>query len=86
MSKTACFQVGHGRTDITPQESVPLRGYGSTSNRMSQTVLDPLYATCLALTDASGETALLFGLDLIAPGPQWPERMAPARGSGSPKS
>lgn len=56
--------AGFNRVDITPAESVPLAGFGSTSNRMSQTVLSPLYATCLALTDESGDTVLFFHNDL----------------------
>jgi len=58
--------VGYARVDITPQESVPLRGAGGdTSLRMSETVADPLYATCVAFTDESGNTILLYHLDLI---------------------
>ena len=59
------FQVGFGRTDITPEDSVPLAGYGNTSKRMSTTLLDYLYATCLAITDPEGETVLLFSQDLV---------------------
>ena len=59
------LQVGFGRADITPQESVPLRGYGNTSNRLSLEVTDPLYATCVAFTDAKDNTILLFHTDLV---------------------
>ena len=57
--------AGYARIDITPAESVPLAGYGNTLKRMSQGVLDPLMATCIALTAPEGETLLLFTLDLI---------------------
>ena len=57
--------VGYARVDITPEETVPLAGYGNTSRRLSQNVRDPLYATCLAFTDSQGETALLYTTDLI---------------------
>ena len=70
--------VGFGRTDITPEESVPLRGYGSTSNRMSDHVLNPLAATCLAFTDAKGETILVYSLDLCTASSAWLPRFAPA--------
>ena len=70
--------VGYGRTDITPEESVPLRGYGSTSNRMSDHVLNPLAATCLAFADAGGETILVYTLDLCTPSSAWAPRFAPA--------
>lgn len=59
-------KLGYARVDITPTESVPLRGYGNTSIRMHTNVLDPLYATCLAFTDAAGETALIYAMDLCS--------------------
>ena len=58
------LQVGFGRAVITPKTSVPLGGYGNTSKRMSETVLDDLMATCVAVTDEKGETLLLLSLDL----------------------
>ena len=57
--------VGYARTDITPEESVPLAGYGNTLKRMSQGVRDPLMATCMAFTDPAGKTMLLISLDII---------------------
>jgi len=60
------LRVGYGRVDITPEESVPLRGYGNTSQRMSTEVSDPLYATCIAFTDEKDNTVLLFYTDLIS--------------------
>ena len=57
MKKDSLFTVGYARTDITPSESVPLAGYGNTMQRLSQGVLDPLYATCIAIT--AGENTLL---------------------------
>lgn len=59
------FYVGYSRVDITPTESVPLAGFGNTSRRMSNRVLDPLYSTCTALTDSDGTTVLLFHNDII---------------------
>lgn len=60
-------RVGFGRADITPVESVPLRGYGNTSRRMSGPVLSPLYATCLAFSDGEN-TVLLYTMDLTGNG------------------
>lgn len=57
------FQVGFARVDITPTESVPISGLGRTWNRMSTSVHDTLYTTCIALTDAEGETILMFTID-----------------------
>ena len=59
------FSVGYGRVNITPEESVPLAGAGNTSQRMSQGTLTYLYSTCIAITDAQGETVLLFSNDLL---------------------
>lgn len=61
------FTVGYGRVNITPEESVPLAGAGNTSQRMSQGTLTYLYSTCIAITDAKGETVLLFSNDLLVP-------------------
>ena len=63
------LQVGFGREDVTPQESVPMGGYGNPDQRFSKQYLDYLYATCIAITGTNGETVLLFTLDLLnAPG------------------
>ena len=61
--------IGFGRRDITPEESIPLAGIGNTSQRMSTNVRDNLYTTCVAFTDADGETALMFNSDLISAKP-----------------
>lgn len=58
------LSVGFGRVDISPTEPTPLRGYGYSSGRMSTNIQDPLYATCIALTDSSDKTVLIFSLDL----------------------
>ena len=57
------MKAGFARTDITPPYSIPLGGYGNSFNRMSQVVLDPLFSSCVAISD--GDTAaLFFHLDL----------------------
>ncbi|MBP5288372.1 MAG: hypothetical protein J6Z79_00680 [Clostridia bacterium] len=61
---TSGFCAGVGRADITPENSVPLQGYGNVEYRLSERVLDPLYVTCVAVRDEEGETVLLFNLDL----------------------
>ena len=40
---SATFQVGYGRTDITPNMSMPMAGYGQNDKRMHTNVLDNLY-------------------------------------------
>ena len=78
MSENIVYKVGYARTEITPLESVPLGGYGNTSARLSQTVLDPLYATCIAFEDAEGKRALLFTIDLIIAGRTCTTEIRPA--------
>ena len=58
------LSIGFGRVDISPTEPTPLRGYGFSSGRMSSNIQDPLYATCIALTDSGQNTVLIFSLDL----------------------
>ena len=60
----SAMQVGYGKVNITPDMSLPLQGYGNTSLRMSDGFRDYLYATCFAVTDAEGNTAILFGIDM----------------------
>lgn len=60
------LRVGYARVDMTPGEPLPLAGYGNTLQRISQGVLDPLLATCIAVTDAQDKTVLLFTLDIVA--------------------
>lgn len=62
------LMVGYARVDITPKITVPLRGFGDSSEaagRMARTVLEPLYVTCTAVTGDNGVTALLFSVDII---------------------
>lgn len=57
------LSVGFGREKITPKTEVYLSG-GGNPNRISTGILDDLYITCIALTDAAGETVLIFTQDL----------------------
>ena len=57
------MKAGFARTDITPPFAVPMGGYGNSFSRISEVVLDPLLASCVAVSD--GDTAaLFFHLDL----------------------
>lgn len=58
------IRVGFGRSDITPTVPQPLGGYGNNHMRMHQRVLDPIYASCTAITDEQKNTLLLFTMDL----------------------
>lgn len=57
------FVVGFGRGDLTPTESVPLQGGANPAERMSEGVKTYLYALCIAVTDAKGETAVIMSVD-----------------------
>lgn len=58
------FSVGYAKADITPTESVPLRGYGDAMERFSTGTLEPMYATCVAFADTEGNKVLLISHDL----------------------
>lgn len=62
--------VGFARVDITPNESVPMAGYGNTSARFSQVILDHITATCIAFTQGE-DTILLFTQDLVCTNHKW---------------
>ena len=62
---TGKFAVGFGRADISPQEAVPISGITANgTDRMSTSVHDTLYVSCIAMTDEKGETRLLMSWDL----------------------
>ncbi len=87
------FQVGYGRSDITPTETgLPLAGYGNAASRLSTTtavnVYDELKVSCVAITDEQGETVLLMSVDLIRPGEELMDTIFPAitAATGVPES
>ena len=45
------FSVGYGKADISPENPVPLSGYGDELERISTVVSQPLYVTCTAFQD-----------------------------------
>ena len=59
----ASFQVGFGRENITPDFPVALSG-GGDPNRISESVIDYIYTTCVAITDATGKTVLVITSDV----------------------
>jgi neutral ceramidase len=59
----AVFQAGISRRDITPNEPVPMWGYGARHDALSTGVLDPLYATALVIQAGDRKIAIV-GLDL----------------------
>ncbi|MBR7164790.1 MAG: hypothetical protein IKD18_00785 [Clostridia bacterium] len=58
------MKAGFAKIDVTPAYSVPLGGYGNTHERMHTTVLDPIYAICVAVSDGESK-ALIYNLDQV---------------------
>lgn len=58
------LRIGFGRACITPKEKLPLGGYGTSSTRIMEDVLDEIYVDCIAMTDENDETMLLMLADL----------------------
>lgn len=82
------LRAGFGKVCITPEESMPLAGYGNVMFRMSQNVLSDIYSICIALSDEDDNTVLLFENDLINSGEEIsdPIRDAVSAATGVPKS
>ena len=58
------LMAGFGRADITPGNGVGMGGYSDNETRLSKGTLDPLYVTCIALSDGN-ETVLAVTIDVI---------------------
>ena len=69
----ATFQVGFGRENITPDFPVALSG-GGDPNRISTSVIDYIYTTCVAITDPTGNTVLVITSDVQSVG--WRDEIA----------
>ena len=63
MENAKGWKAGVARVNITPKESMWMRGYGSR-NHPSEGTLHDLWAKALVLEDASGKQAVLITLDL----------------------
>ena len=57
------LKAGFAKIDITPAYSVPLGGYGGSEGRMSKVNLDPLFVSCVAVSDGEN-TALFYQVDM----------------------
>ena len=60
------FSAGYARECVTPSYSIGLAGYGNDAERPSQGVLDDIYVTCVAVSDAEGNTVLFYTADFIS--------------------
>lgn len=61
--KQAVFRIGTARRDVTPQEPVPMWGYGARHDMLSNGILDPLNAEALVI-QAGDKKLAIVGLDL----------------------
>ena len=59
----AVFKAGAAKRDITPQEAVPMWGYGARRDLLSTGTLDPLYAAAVVI-QAGDKKFAIVGLDL----------------------
>jgi neutral ceramidase len=57
------FKVGVAKREITPGRPVPMWGYGARHDRLSQGVLDPLWAKTLVIEAGQAKLAIV-GMDL----------------------
>ena len=62
-SVSAQFRAGAARQDITPQEPMPMWGYGDRHDALSTGIQDPLHADALVL-DCAGKKLAIVSLDL----------------------
>lgn len=60
------FSAGFARENVTPSYNVGMAGYGNDAERISQGVLDDIFVTCVALSDAEGNTVLFYTADFIS--------------------
>src|SRR5688572_16571744 len=63
LTAEAVFQAGAARRDITPQEAVPMWGYGARHDQLSVGTLDSLQASAVVLQAGDRKLAIV-GLDL----------------------
>ena len=65
MNKDNGLCAGYARECITPDYTVCLAGYGDDEIRRSQTVVDDIYLTCIAVS-SGGDTVLLYTADQLS--------------------
>jgi len=68
-------QIGYSRHNMTPDYPVPLAGFGNSSTRMSQGWVVPICATCVAFTDDTGSTVLMFTTDMCVTSGSWTKQI-----------
>lgn len=64
------LQVGYARESIMPEGQVNISGSGNQAHRVSDSFLDILYATCIAISE-NGNTILLYSTDTLTAKTGW---------------
>ncbi len=62
---SAGWKGGVAKANITPQEWMPMSGYGSRNNKHAESKLTDLWAKAIVMEDDHGHQAVLVTLDLI---------------------
>ena len=57
--------VGYSQINITPEVFGPMGGHGNDEIRICTEVCDPVYGSCIAISDEDGSTVLLCPCDII---------------------
>ena len=70
----APLELGHARTEITPELGIPMGGYAARGARGCEEVEDPLFADVLVLRQG-GERIVLAALDVVNIEERWGWRM-----------
>ena len=58
------FSVGYARLAVNPPAGIGLGGFGNTDSRLSETVLDDICVTCVAMNDGE-QTVLMYTVDYL---------------------
>lgn len=58
------LQVGYSKVNITPEYAISLGGYGDYDNRVSDSIRDDIYLTCIAASYQE-QTVLIYTMDLL---------------------
>ncbi len=58
--------VGFDRQEVTPEESIPLGGYGNEPKRYFTSITNPICVTCVAITDSAETTIALVSMDAVS--------------------
>ena len=64
MTTEKCLRVGYGRTNIMPDEPMPLDSYGNAEKRIHESCANEIWYSALAFTDEDDKTLLIMSYDI----------------------